>query len=135
VVARAAPRQVIEVLRPVRVEDEHGAFAELRPNSEAALDAVLDIEFPNTAIGHQSLSLRITPETFRGVLAEARTFTLAQDVARLREAGLALGGSLANAVVVDGLFADSTAWRMVGEVAAPEGSRALRAKQKAPAFA
>ena len=102
VVARAAPRQVIEVLRPVRVEDEHGAFAELRPNSEAALDAVLDIEFPNTAIGHQSLSLRITPETFRGVLAEARTFTLAQDVARLREAGLALGGSLANAVVVDG---------------------------------
>jgi hypothetical protein len=33
------------------------------------------------------------------------------------------------------LFADSTAWRMVGEVAAPEAARALRAKQKAPAFA
>ena len=189
VVASAAPRHMIEVLRPVRVEDGRGAFAELRPNSEAALDAVLDIEFPNTAIGHQSLALRITPESFRGVLAEARTFTLAADVARLREAGLALGGSLANAVVVDGpdilnpgglrhadefvrhkmldvvgdlalagaplrarfagnrsghalnnqllraLFADTAAWRLVGNAAAPGNAAALRSKQKAPAYA
>lgn len=98
----AAPRQMIEVLRPVRVEDDRGAFAELHPNTEAAFDATLEIDFPNTAIGQQSLALRITPETFRSVLADSRTFTLAEEVDRLREAGLALGGSLANAVVVDG---------------------------------
>jgi UDP-3-O-[3-hydroxymyristoyl] N-acetylglucosamine deacetylase len=98
----AAPRQIIEVLRPVRVEDGRGAFAELHPNTETAFDAALDIDFPNTAIGQQSLALRITPETFRGALADSRTFTLAEEVERLRQAGLALGGSLDNAVVVDG---------------------------------
>jgi UDP-3-O-[3-hydroxymyristoyl] N-acetylglucosamine deacetylase len=99
----AAPRQMIEVLRPVRVEDAQGAFAELRPNTEAAFDAVLEIDYPNTAIGHQSLNFRLTPEAFRATLADSRTFGLAEDVARLHQAGLALGGSLENAVVVDGM--------------------------------
>jgi len=36
-------------------------------------------------------------------LADSRTFGLAEDVARLHQAGLALGGSLENAVVVDGM--------------------------------
>lgn len=103
IASSAAQRQMIEVLRPVRVEDGHGAFAELRPNSEAAFDAALEIEYPNTAIGHQSLNFRLTPEAFRTTLANSRTFGLAEDVARLHEAGLALGGSLDNAVVVDGM--------------------------------
>lgn len=99
----AAPRQMIEVLRPVRVEDAQGAFAELRPNSEVAFDATLEIDYPNTAIGHQSLKFRLTPEAFRANLADSRTFGLKEDVARLHQAGLALGGSLENAVVVDGM--------------------------------
>ncbi len=99
----AAPRHMIEVLRPVRVEDGRGAFAELHPNSEAAFDATLEIDYPNTAIGHQALDFRLTPEAFRANVADSRTFGLAQDVARLHEAGLALGGSLDNAVVVDGM--------------------------------
>lgn len=97
-----APRAAIEVLRRVRVEDSHGAWAELSPNPEPAFDATLSIDFGETAIGQQSLSLRISVESFRRELADARTFTLAEDVARLRAAGLAQGGSLANAVVVDG---------------------------------
>ena len=99
----AAPRQMIEVLRPVRVEDVRGAFAELHPNAEAAFDAMVEIDYPNTAIGHQSLNIRLTPEAFRANVADSRTFGLAEDVARLHEAGLALGGSLDNAVVVDGM--------------------------------
>jgi UDP-3-O-[3-hydroxymyristoyl] N-acetylglucosamine deacetylase len=99
----AAPRQIIEVLRPVRVEDGRGAFAELHPNAEAAFDCTLEIDYPNTAIGHQSLNFRLTPEAFRANVADSRTFGLAEDVARLHEAGLALGGSLDNAVVVDGM--------------------------------
>ncbi len=101
-VASAMPRGAIEVLRPVRVEDASGAWAELRPSAEAAFDAALEIDFPNTAIGRQALTLRVTPQAVRAALAEARTFTLAEEVARLRAAGLAQGGSLANAVVVDG---------------------------------
>jgi UDP-3-O-[3-hydroxymyristoyl] N-acetylglucosamine deacetylase len=92
---------VLEVLRPVRVEDGE-AFAELHPASTAGFEAALTIDFPSTAIGRQSLSLRVTAASFRGGLADARTFALAEDIARLRAAGLAQGGSLANAVVVDG---------------------------------
>lgn len=102
IVATAAPRAAIEVLRPVRVEEPNGAFAELLPSREPAFDIDLEIDFPNTAIGRQARTLRLSPRTFREGLADARTFTLAEDVARLRAVGLAQGGSLANAVVVDG---------------------------------
>jgi len=95
----AAP--VIEVLKTIRVEDG-AAFAELHPAREPGFTAALTIDFPATAIGRQQLSLRMSPAAFRAQLAEARTFTLAEEIARLRAAGLAQGGSLANAVVVDG---------------------------------
>ena len=45
--------------------------------------------------------LHLTPASFREDLAPARTFALAEDVAQLQAAGLAQGGSLDNAVVVD----------------------------------
>ncbi|MCU0886709.1 MAG: UDP-3-O-acyl-N-acetylglucosamine deacetylase [Rubritepida sp.] len=98
----AGARRSIEVLKPVRVTAEDGSFAELLPSGETAFDAELEIAFPGTAIGTQVFGLRVTEESFRGELARARTFTLAEDVARMRAAGLARGGSLANAVVVDG---------------------------------
>jgi UDP-3-O-[3-hydroxymyristoyl] N-acetylglucosamine deacetylase len=95
------PAPVIEVLRPVRVS-EGEAFAELHPGRDHGFEAALSIEFPSSAIGRQSISMRITPAGFRAGLADARTFAMAEDIARLRAAGLAQGGSLANAVVVDG---------------------------------
>jgi UDP-3-O-[3-hydroxymyristoyl] N-acetylglucosamine deacetylase len=95
----AAP--LLEVLKRVRVE-EGEAFAELQPGRDSSFEATLTIEFPATAIGRQALSLRVTPASFRAQLAEARTFTLAEEISRLRAAGLAQGGSLANAIVVDG---------------------------------
>jgi UDP-3-O-[3-hydroxymyristoyl] N-acetylglucosamine deacetylase len=101
VVSLGIPAPVVEVLRPVRVE-AGSAFAELLPASTPGFEAALTIDFPNTVIGRQELALRVTPATFRAALADARTFTLAEEVAQLRAAGLAQGGSLANAVVVDG---------------------------------
>jgi UDP-3-O-[3-hydroxymyristoyl] N-acetylglucosamine deacetylase len=94
----AAPAE-IEVLRAVRVEDGP-AFAELRPGP--GLHLAVSIDFAAPAIGRQSLRLRLTERSFRTELARARTFTLAEEVERLRNAGLARGGSLGNAVVVDG---------------------------------
>ena len=97
-----AERPEIEVLRPVRVEDG-AAFAELRPAGPGGgFGLSLSIDFAAAAIGRQALSLRLTPEAFRRELAGARTFTEASAVAALREAGLAQGGTLENAVVVDG---------------------------------
>jgi len=99
IVDQGAPAPVIEVLRPVAIG--HGdAFAELHPSS-GGLDLAMSIAFDAAAIGRQALALRLTPEAFRAELARARTFTLAGEVASLRAAGLALGGNLDNAVVVD----------------------------------
>jgi UDP-3-O-[3-hydroxymyristoyl] N-acetylglucosamine deacetylase len=101
--AQDATRPAIEVLKPVRVE-EGEAWAELRPAAPGAtgFDLSLSIAFSAVAIGRQALSLRLSPAAFRHELAAARTFTLAEEVEAMRRAGLALGGGLHNAVVVDG---------------------------------
>jgi UDP-3-O-[3-hydroxymyristoyl] N-acetylglucosamine deacetylase len=96
-----APRSQIEIRRPIRVSDGD-AFAELRPAlGWPGLDMALSIDFAAAAIGRQAMSLRLTPDAFRTELARARTFALAEDVAQLQAAGLARGGSLDNAVLVD----------------------------------
>jgi UDP-3-O-[3-hydroxymyristoyl] N-acetylglucosamine deacetylase len=107
VVEQDAPARVIEILRPVRVDDGE-AFAELRPlgplprAADPMLEMEVSIEFEAAAIGRQSASLRLSQDGFREHVASARTFAMATDVAQLQAAGLALGGSLDNAVVVDG---------------------------------
>ncbi len=106
-----APRQVIEVLKTIRVEAGE-AYAELRPGA-AGLDMSLSIDFTAAAIGRQALSLSLTEQGFRQVLAPARTFTMLAEIEALQAAGLARGGSLENAVVVDG-----------ARIVNPEGLRA-----------
>lgn len=100
---QSAPRRVLEVLRTVRVQ-AGDAYAELAPPSRprGALELTMSIDFAAAAIGRQALSVRLDAESFRDELARARTFALAEDIAQLRAAGLAQGGSLDNAVVVDG---------------------------------
>jgi UDP-3-O-[3-hydroxymyristoyl] N-acetylglucosamine deacetylase len=103
VVPHGGTREFIEVLRTVRVE-ANGGFAELRPHAPGGygLDMSLAIEFEAKAIGAQAYTMHLSGEKFARELAAARTFTLAGEVAALQKAGLARGGSLANAVVVDG---------------------------------
>jgi UDP-3-O-[3-hydroxymyristoyl] N-acetylglucosamine deacetylase len=101
IVEQDAPAPTIEVLRTVRVEHGEG-FCELRPAPLAGLDMSVSIAFDAPAIGRQALSMGLDGDSFRAEIARARTFTLAGEVTQLRAAGLALGGSLDNAVVVDG---------------------------------
>ena len=49
---------------------------------------------------HQAISLRISPEEYAEAIAPARTFGFLRDVEAMRKNGLALGGSLENAVVI-----------------------------------
>ena len=95
-----APRRMIEVTRRVRVEDGR-AFAEFHPSPAAGLSLKLSIEFPARIIGRQSYGMVLTRDAFRRELARCRTFTMLDEIEALREAGLARGGSLDNAVVVD----------------------------------
>jgi len=107
---------VIMPTRPVRVTDGT-AFAELRPALDmSALDIAMTIDFDAAAIGAQHIQLSATEAAIRAELVRARTFTMADDVAKLRAAGLARGGSLDNAVVVEGAkVLNPGGWRMNGE--------------------
>jgi UDP-3-O-[3-hydroxymyristoyl] N-acetylglucosamine deacetylase len=97
-----AAQKVIEIRRLVRVA-EGDSFVELRPAQPGftGLEMTLSIDFAAAAIGRQSVSFHLTPTNFRHQLCRARTFALAEEVEELRAAGLAQGGSLENAVVVD----------------------------------
>ena len=102
VVAQGDTERAIAVRRAVRVAHDD-AFAELRPAAgHTSLTIAMSIAFDDPAIGAQSLSLRISEDSFRREIAAARTFGRAADVAALQANGLARGGSLDNAVVVDG---------------------------------
>lgn len=100
VVDQAVAQAEIVVLRPVRVELGQ-AYVELHPCSEG-LELAVSIDFDAAVIGVQSLDLLVTPDNFRSELASARTFAMADEIDALQQAGLAQGGSLDNAVVVDG---------------------------------
>jgi UDP-3-O-[3-hydroxymyristoyl] N-acetylglucosamine deacetylase len=60
-----------------------------------------DIAFEHPCVALQQRSVKVTPECFRRELAPARTFGFLRDVERLKAVGLARGGSLDNAIVID----------------------------------
>ena len=95
----AAPVRAIRVLKPVEVR-EGEAVARLEPADMLEID--FRISFEETAIGTQSRKLNLANGAFVRELSDSRTFCLQSDVIRMREAGLALGGTLENAVVFDG---------------------------------
>jgi len=96
---QAAPLRAIEVLRPVEVRRGE-ATARLAPAPNLVID--FEIDFAENAIGHQALRLVMANGTFVRELSKARTFCRKADVDAMQASGLALGGTLDNAVVVDG---------------------------------
>lgn len=95
----SASRRVVRVTKPVRVENGD-AYCELLPDSERVFEA--EIDFECGAIGRQSYSVTLDKDGFDTDVVNARTFCMAQQVEAMHKAGLALGGSMDNAVVVDG---------------------------------
>jgi UDP-3-O-[3-hydroxymyristoyl] N-acetylglucosamine deacetylase len=91
------PRNYVRVVRPVEIIDGDKRAALLPADS---FTIACEIEFEAQAIGRQSVTVEITPMSFRRELAPARTFGFAQEVEALRAQGLARGGSLENAVVI-----------------------------------
>lgn len=95
----AAPLIAIEILDEVRV-GQGDAWASLRPATSLQID--FEIDFPDAAIGHQRKTLNMANGSFVRELCDSRTFCRNADVEAMRAHGLALGGTLDNAVVVDG---------------------------------
>ena len=94
-----APLYAIEILSDVIVEDGP-AMAMLSPAT--SLQIHFDIDFADAAIGRQAKTLNMANGAFVRELCDSRTFCRSSDVDAMRANGLALGGTLENAVVVDG---------------------------------
>jgi UDP-3-O-[3-hydroxymyristoyl] N-acetylglucosamine deacetylase len=99
ILEQSARRRFIQVLKPVQVA-MGDAIGELRPYA-AGFRAEVEIDFANSAIGRQNYTLDLSPERFRREIGRARTFGCINDVARLWNAGFALGASFENTVVFD----------------------------------
>lgn len=93
-----AHRRHLKVVKPVTVHDGDKS-ASLLPSPVASVTYRIDFNHPMVA--DQCLSLELDTEAFVAEVAPTRTFGFLKDVEMLQKAGLALGGSLENAVVVD----------------------------------
>ncbi len=95
----AAPRRSMRVLRKVEVTDgEKRATLTPAPHRSVACEIV----YANQRIARQRAGVVLHGDIFKNEVARARTFGLLEEVDGLRANGLALGGSLDNAVVVSG---------------------------------
>ena len=94
-----APRLAIKINKPIMVGDDR-KFISIYPDD--AFSVSFEIDFDDSPMAQQQLSLRLVNGTFKTEIARARTFGFAHEVDALREAGLARGGSLDNAVVING---------------------------------
>lgn len=99
VVGLGVPLRAIRVLAAVEVR-EGEAFARLEPAAGVEID--FRIDFAEPAIGRQAMRLDLANGAFLRELAASRTFCRMIDIAAMQARGLARGGSLDNAVVVDG---------------------------------
>lgn len=101
VVSQPAPRRILRVLKTVEVR-EGKSVARVQPNREGDEGCVLgvEIEFDNSVISRQVLNYDFRDVTFKQTLSRARTFGFEHEVEAMRANGLALGGSLDNAIVV-----------------------------------
>jgi UDP-3-O-[3-hydroxymyristoyl] N-acetylglucosamine deacetylase len=91
-------KNCIKILREVQVRHE-SRWMRVSPHHEFRISCTID--FPGSSIGRQSMELAITPGKFKRELAAARTFCLKKEIDFMQSRGLALGGSLDNAVVYD----------------------------------
>src|SRR5215475_8838303 len=94
---QAKPRRYLKIVRPIALSRGDKRIA-LYPSDY--FKVTYSISFDHPLLRHQSRTLTITEESFVEEVAPARTFTFLKDVEMLRQNGLALGGSLENAVVL-----------------------------------
>ncbi len=96
---QGAARKFIEIIDTVEVIDGDKR-ATLRP--ALRFEVAFAIEFPTAVIGRQEIDLAMDEMAFRRELADCRTFGFLHEVEALRAMGLARGGSMENAVVIEG---------------------------------
>lgn len=93
-----APRRFLQVKKPIVVSDGD-KLVKLLPARRFRVTYTIDFQHP--LISDQTYTVELDGRSFQKEIARARTFGFKRDVEKLHRAGLARGGSLENAVVVD----------------------------------
>jgi len=93
------PRRVVEILKEVSVSEPDRSIS-LTPGPNMSVG--FEIEFDSPVVAQQSWSVHVNESTYKRDIARARTFGFLHEVDRLRAMGFARGGSLDNAIVIDG---------------------------------
>lgn len=99
VTVQKSPRRALRILSEVSVSEPHRS-ASVLPGSGFSVG--FEIDFGDTLIGRQEWFTEVNETTFKRDVARARTFGFLQDIEKMRAMGLARGGSLENAIVVNG---------------------------------
>jgi UDP-3-O-[3-hydroxymyristoyl] N-acetylglucosamine deacetylase len=92
-----SPRRYLKILRPVQIANGDKRIA-IYPSDHFKVSYTISFDHP--LLRHQSRTERITEQSFAESIAPARTFGFLKEVEMLRQNGLALGGSLENAIVI-----------------------------------
>ena len=93
----SSQRRYLKVLRPISLSRGDKRIA-LYPSDH--FKVTYSIAFDHPMLRHQSRTIRLTEESFIEEIAPARTFGFLEEVEMMRQQGLALGGSLENAIVI-----------------------------------
>lgn len=91
-------RKTIRLTKPYTLHEGEASLS-FRPDPDFKLTYIIDFSHP--AIGRQMFSSVVTREGFLAEIAPARTFGFLKDVAELWRKGLAKGGNLDNAIVLN----------------------------------
>jgi len=91
-------RKYLKIVKKITIREDH-RYISITPANELTLD--IEINYPNTIIGNDKFSYKDSKEEFIKNISKARTFAFNEDIEKMRAAGLAIGGSLNNAIIVD----------------------------------
>jgi UDP-3-O-[3-hydroxymyristoyl] N-acetylglucosamine deacetylase len=98
IVELSSPKKIMRITKEVIIQ-EGEKYVKLSPSPDLKYD--FTIKFAHPVIKNQDYSLAFTKENYKNEISRARTFGFLHEVQYLRSKGLALGGSLENAVVLD----------------------------------
>ncbi|MBS3998310.1 MAG: UDP-3-O-acyl-N-acetylglucosamine deacetylase [Hydrogenophaga sp.] len=104
IVTQKAPKRFIRVVKPVEVREGEGAslkWARLDPYHGYKLSFEIEFDHPAVSSTGQRFEFDFGSGTYAREIARARTFGFTRDVEMMRSHGLAMGGGLDNAIVMD----------------------------------
>ena len=96
-----APKKFVRILKPVRVENEKGGWAEFAPYEGYRLNFSIDFAHPAFQQTAEKMTLEFSSTSYFKEVSRARTFGFMEDMETLRAKNLGLGASLKNAIGLD----------------------------------